>query len=82
MLWIAADDKDIMSEEFARVAADLGLAEQNEIKDLTAAVELVKGWLSNPIRSYNAPMLASNEASWLLISTMWIIRTSWRISGR
>lgn len=67
ILWVAADDKTIMAEEFARIAVQLGLAEQEVIKDLTTAPELVKSWLSNPIRSHDVPGLPSGEVSWLLI---------------
>jgi hypothetical protein len=67
IFWVTADDKNILTEEFARIAVDLGLRDDNEIQDLTMARELVKGWLTNPVRSYNNPSSVSNEASWLLI---------------
>jgi len=67
IFWVTADDKNILTEEFARIAVDLGLKDEREVQDLTVARELVKGWLSNPVRSYDAPTSSSNEASWLLI---------------
>ncbi|KAJ5921327.1 tetratricopeptide repeat domain-containing protein [Penicillium verhagenii] len=67
IFFVTADSKTKLSEEFADIAFGLGLEDQIEVKDLTVSCEIVKGWLSNPVRSYNSPPSASNEASWLLI---------------
>lgn len=67
ILWVTADDANLLSQEFAQVAVDLGLREEGEMQDLTVAREHVKGWLSNPVRSHDAPSSPDNEVSWLLI---------------
>ena len=67
IFFITADGKTVLSEEFARVAVQLGLEDQSEANDITVSCEIVKGWLSNPVQYYNNPPSPENEASWLLI---------------
>lgn len=68
VFWVSADDKDILAEEFARIAVDLELIEQSEAQDLQLARDLVKGWLSNPIRSdENGSQGVTDDVSWLLV---------------
>lgn len=67
VFFVTADSKKKLSEEFAEIAVALGLQDQSEAKDLTVSCEIVKGWLSNPVISYNNPPSAGNKASWLLI---------------
>lgn len=67
IFFITADGKTVLAEEFARIAVQLGLEDQSEANDLTVSCEIVKGWLSNPVRSYQAPQSPANEVSWLLI---------------
>ncbi|TPX10758.1 uncharacterized protein E0L32_008327 [Thyridium curvatum] len=69
IFFVTADTKNILSEEFACIAVELGLEEESETKDLTVSCEIVKGWLSNPVKAYDAkdPNSPDNEASWLLI---------------
>ncbi|KAM0723420.1 hypothetical protein Q7P37_000406 [Cladosporium fusiforme] len=67
VFWVAVDNKDILTEEFARTAVSLDLVEPSEPTDLLAACELVKGWLSNPVKTYEENPMASNESRWLLI---------------
>lgn len=67
VFWVASDNKDILIEEFANIALALDLVDPNEPTDLLAACELVKGWLSNPAKSYADKPPVPNEARWLLI---------------
>lgn len=67
IFFLTADGKTVLAEEFARIAVQLGLEAQTEAKDLTVSCEIVKGWLSNPVRSYDHPQTEDDEASWLLI---------------
>lgn len=67
IFFVTADSKKNLSEEFAEITVALGLEDPSEAKDLTVSSEIVKSWLSNPVRPYNSPPSASNEASWLLI---------------
>ncbi|KAJ8125977.1 hypothetical protein O1611_g7661 [Lasiodiplodia mahajangana] len=67
IFFITADGKAVLSEEFAQIARQLGLEDESEANDLTVSMEIVKGWLSNPVRSYDTPPSATNEVSWLLI---------------
>jgi hypothetical protein len=67
VFWITADDKDILTEEFAHIAIALGLLQDHEAGDLLTACDLVKGWLSNPVKSHEAVSSPDNEAKWLLV---------------
>jgi hypothetical protein len=69
IFWVTADDMNILAEEFACITGDLGLEDAREAEDLTMASELVKIWLSDPIRSYDTPSSLENEASWLVYLT-------------
>ncbi|KAM3553511.1 hypothetical protein ARSEF4850_006890 [Beauveria asiatica] len=61
ILLVTEEGKSILSEQFARIATVLN------IEDHTVSCEIVKGWLSNPVRSYDVAASAENEATWLLI---------------
>jgi hypothetical protein len=67
VFWVTADSKDILTEEFAHIAVALELLQQHEATDLLTACDLVKGWLSNPVKSHHAVHSPDNEAKWLLI---------------
>lgn len=67
IFFITADGKTVLSEEFIRIAVQLGLEDSSEANNITVSCEIVKGWLSNPVRYYNNPPSLENEASWLLI---------------
>lgn len=67
IFFVTADNKNILSAEFARIALELGLEDESETKDLAVSCEVVRGWLSNPVKTYAAPSAQDNEASWLLI---------------
>ncbi|KAK3294429.1 tetratricopeptide repeat domain-containing protein [Chaetomium fimeti] len=67
VFWVAADDKNILTQEFAHIAVSLGLVDQDAAQDLQDCCHQVKGWLSNPVRSHDTVQQPSNEASWLLI---------------
>lgn len=67
VFWVTADNKDILTEEFAHIAVALRLLQPDETVDLLTACDLVKGWLSNPVKSHEAASSPDNEAKWLLI---------------
>lgn len=85
VFWVSADDKTILAEEFAHIAIDLQLIEQTEAQDLPAACFRVKGWLSNPVRSYNATNAPNNEVAWLLVfdnvDNLEILEEFWPTTG-
>ncbi|KAI0120070.1 P-loop containing nucleoside triphosphate hydrolase protein [Nemania sp. FL0031] len=85
IFFITADGKAVLSEEFAQIAQQLGLEDESEANDLTVSMEIVKGWLSNPVRSYDAPPSATNEVSWLLIfdnvDNMDVLAEFWPTTG-
>lgn len=67
VFWVTADSKDILAEEFAHIAVDLQLLQPHEANDLIATCDLVKGWLSDPVKSHEAAQSPDDEAKWLLI---------------
>ncbi|KAI8258387.1 tetratricopeptide repeat domain-containing protein [Colletotrichum sp. SAR11_239] len=64
---ITADGKTMLSEQFARIASELRLEDPKNSKDLTVSSEIVRKWLSDPVRTYEKDSSADNRASWLLI---------------
>ena len=67
IFWVSADDSNVLATEFAEIAVQLGLLERDEIQDLPTAGDIVKGWLCNPVRSYDNEGDIDKEVSWLLI---------------
>lgn len=67
ILWVTADNRNVLLGNFARVARDLGLQDESGSQDLIEAGELVKGWLCNPVKNFDAPLSPDNEATWLLV---------------
>ncbi|CAN9210774.1 unnamed protein product [Alternaria alternata] len=67
IFWVSADNSNVLATEFAQIAVELGLLELSEAQDLPAACEVVKGWLCNPVRSYDTGAVADREVPWLLI---------------
>lgn len=68
IFWVTGDSRNILLEDFARIAVDLGLQDKNEAQDLAEACELVKGWLCNPVKNLEAPLGSpDNEIPWLLV---------------
>ena len=67
IFWLPADDKNTLGENFASIAQLLGLEDVTDTQDLTISRERVKGWLSNPVKSFQNPNDPDNEATWLLV---------------
>ncbi|KAI0183805.1 hypothetical protein EV127DRAFT_464772 [Xylaria flabelliformis] len=68
IFWVTADSRNVLFEDFARIAVDLGLQDKNEAQNLAESCELVKGWLCNPVKDLDAPHNShDNEISWLLV---------------
>ncbi|KAH8162522.1 hypothetical protein CIB48_g5721 [Xylaria polymorpha] len=67
IFFVTVDGKAVLSEDLARIDQQLGLEDEREANNLTVSIEIVKGWLLNPVRSYDAPPSAANEVFWLLI---------------
>ncbi|KAH8660511.1 hypothetical protein BX600DRAFT_523500 [Xylariales sp. PMI_506] len=68
IFWVTASSRNVLLEDFARIAVDLGLRDRNEAQDLAEACELVKGWLCNPVKSLESTLdSVDNEVSWLLV---------------
>ncbi|KAI9930214.1 hypothetical protein MW887_012026 [Aspergillus wentii] len=70
IIWLHAEESSRLETDFGRIAIELGLALEasQEAKDPALMRELVKGWLTKPVRSYNRlDNISNGEASWLLI---------------
>ncbi|EHK24082.1 uncharacterized protein TRIVIDRAFT_67712 [Trichoderma virens Gv29-8] len=68
IFWVTAESRNVLLEDFARIAVELGLQEKSEARDLAEACELVKGWLCNPVKNAESPLSSpGNEISWLLV---------------
>ena len=68
IFWVTADSRNVLLEDFARIAVELGLQDKNEAQDLAEACELVKGWLCNPVKDLEATLDSpDNEVPWLLV---------------
>lgn len=86
IFWLSADDKNTLGENFANIAQQLGLEDITDTQDLTVSRERVKGWLSNPAKSFQNPNNPDNEASWLLVfdnaDTLSVLDEYWPLTGR
>jgi hypothetical protein len=68
IFWASADSRNVLLEDFARIAVELGLQDKNKAQDLAEACELVKGWLCNPVKDLESPLGSlDNEIPWLLV---------------
>lgn len=66
ILWIKADEKTRVPDEFAKLAEALGLIESASSCDLPQTVQTMKNWLSRPVRSYTAENI-QEDVPWLLV---------------
>jgi hypothetical protein len=87
VFWLVADDKEILAQNFASIAQQLGLEDPEDGSgDLTASRELVKGWLSNPVRKFDVPDSPSNSVHWLIVfdnvSDLDVLSDYWPATGR
>lgn len=55
VFWVAADNRNILYEEYARICTDLQIVDTQDTQDLMAVCEMTRGWLSNPLKSYDKP---------------------------
>lgn len=85
VFWLIADNPDILAQDFARIAQHLGIDDPDDGGDLTAGRELVKGWLSNPVRKLDEPPSAANTVNWLIIfdnvSDLDVLSDYWPTTG-
>lgn len=67
IFWVAADNRNILYEEYAGICTDLQIVSPQDAQDLMAVCETTRWWLSNPAKSLEEPLAGSNEARWLLV---------------
>jgi hypothetical protein len=70
ILWVHAEEKSTLDDEFSRLAEHLGLVLEGsaDAMDPVLTRELVKGWMEKPVRSYNRADNGSlEEVPWLLV---------------
>ena len=86
IFWLPADDKNTLGESFASIAQRLGLEDVTDTQDLTISRERVKGWISNPMKSFQNLNDPDNEASWLLVfdnaDSLSVLDEYWPLTGR
>ncbi|KAL9609321.1 MAG: hypothetical protein Q9167_005908 [Letrouitia subvulpina] len=86
IFWLFADDKNALGESFASIGQQIGIEDAADSKDLTVSRERVKEWLSNPLKSFDNPDNADNEALWLLVfdnaDNLSILDEFWPLTGR
>ncbi|KAG8529128.1 uncharacterized protein KY384_005763 [Bacidia gigantensis] len=86
IFWLSADDKNTLGVNFASIAQQLGLEDMTDTQDLTISRERVKGWLSNPVKSFRNSDDQENEASWLLVfdnaDSLSVLDEYWPLTGR
>ncbi|KAJ4308103.1 hypothetical protein N0V84_012298 [Fusarium piperis] len=66
IFWLSADDSKILASNFANLAVQLGLEDDDSL-DITASRDIVMGWLSKPLRKSSEPDERRNYVNWLLI---------------
>ncbi|KAK1749795.1 hypothetical protein QBC47DRAFT_395340 [Echria macrotheca] len=70
IFWLQADQPDKLSAGFGRIAVELGLESKESADDQVASREIVKAWLSNPLKSL-APSPSGDSltkhARWLIV---------------
>jgi hypothetical protein len=70
IFWVHAEETTVLADEFSHIAEGLGLVLEGtpDARDQVVTRELVKGWLADPVRSYNkADNNADDGVAWLLI---------------
>ncbi|KAL1638140.1 hypothetical protein SLS58_008977 [Diplodia intermedia] len=87
IFWVYADQPVKVANGFLRIALELGLIPEDsaDAKDPVVVREIVKGWMANPVKSYEASENSSEMASWLLVfdnaDHVDIIRDYWPVDG-
>ncbi|KAL0263689.1 hypothetical protein SLS55_002670 [Diplodia seriata] len=69
IFWVYADQPVKVANGFLRIALELGLIPEDsaDAKDPVVVRENVKGWMANPVKSYEASENSGEKASWLLV---------------
>ncbi|KAI0806374.1 P-loop containing nucleoside triphosphate hydrolase protein [Xylaria sp. FL0064] len=70
IIWIHAEEETTLAGEIGRVAETLGLVLEgtDDASDPVVTRELVKGWLANPVRSYDRTNNSiEDDVFWLLV---------------
>ncbi|KAF4307943.1 putative tetratricopeptide repeat domain-containing protein [Botryosphaeria dothidea] len=69
IFWIYADQTVKLADGFSKFASKLGLVLEDsaDSKDPVVIRETVKGWMANPVKSYEASEGSVEKASWLLV---------------
>ena len=84
IFWLRGDNVNVLADGFTRVSRELGL-EGEEDQNFTLNREKVKGWLSDPVRSFDKQSVQLDEVSWLLVfdnvNDMSVIQDYWPFKG-
>jgi hypothetical protein len=70
IFWIHADRAAKVAEDFGKIAVQLGLVSDSspDIRDPVVLRDLVKGWLANPVKTFEASEEETAPmASWLIV---------------
>lgn len=70
IFWVHADKAAKVAEDFGKIAAQLGLVSDSspDVRDPVVVRELVKGWLANPVKTFNvSEEETASMASWLIV---------------
>jgi hypothetical protein len=88
IFWVQSDEPTKVAEGFCSIAVGLGLEQPGTIQNQAVSRDLVKRWLTKPLKHYRRPsMPATGEyASWLLIldnvDDPVILKDYWPSGGR
>jgi hypothetical protein len=86
ILWVHADEPSKLAADFNRLAIKLGLVSEKsaEARDYLFSRDLLKAWLTQPLKSYDTSGKAE-IASWLLVfdHVIWpdVLNDYWPIGG-
>jgi CO dehydrogenase nickel-insertion accessory protein CooC1 len=83
IFWLQADQHSKLSQGYTNIAIKLGLVieDSTDARDPVVVQELVKGWLSNPVKTYKITSQSLRRG--LLSLTTWtilILLRRWRSS--
>ncbi|KAF1810425.1 hypothetical protein P152DRAFT_491441 [Eremomyces bilateralis CBS 781.70] len=67
IFWVHADEQNKLTEEYSRIAIQLGLVPEvvADGRDRALTRDLLKAWLANPVKSFTDP--SKGKARWLLV---------------
>lgn len=69
IFWVYTDQTVELLDGFSKIASELGLVLEDftDSKDPVVIRETVKGWMTDPVKSYEVSGGSVEEASWLLV---------------